>query len=105
AEQARSLAVPFGHSDRGRRHCGCSECHLRPMTALVSTDLRTHRVGEDVTSPELVLVDPDLGALARARLPDVSTAASSPAPRRPPPPALRAAAGVGSPNAVDEGLR
>ena len=40
------------------------------MTAQVSIDLRPYGGGDDVTSPELVLVDPDLGELARARLPD-----------------------------------
>jgi hypothetical protein len=41
------------------------------MTAQVSIDLRAPSYDDDVTSPELALVDPHLNARARARLPDV----------------------------------
>ena len=40
------------------------------MTAQVSIDLRAPSYDDDVTSPELALVDPHLNARARARLPD-----------------------------------
>ena len=55
------------------------------MTAQVSIDPRPYGRGDDVTSPELVLVDPDLGALARARLPDAPTVRLgwTPLPQRP----------------------